>query len=368
MTWKDAWRADDATGFGNAGRSTLLRAGLVDRPRHRPTLRRRLWLAAAGGLIVLFLLAVAARWFSRSGTGILVYWIHDHVWLPLRGQLWTAIFPAGFIWAVPICLVLALVLTEYLVLFAPLRAAQIGLLRWLSRPGRGWVLVGGAQLIAPLGLVPVQAIAVLSDLRQTEHARLLEALDRGGAVDPGRLAQLEALLVQLLPAGEVQVLAALEAIALTTVANRRSQGGLEALHARLAAMAPPLDALVRRSLDLPSPLESLRLASDLEHDVTPSPSLLAARTLAVALAIRADGRSEHLAWFQAWARRRLGPQPERLAEAEGLVAFEFWAALAERSVPERTAEGLLGDVFGRGLLNPALDGEGFARLGQGVGP
>lgn len=48
---------------------------------------------AAGGLAH----GTRAGWFDPDGPGRIAYWLHDHVYLPLKGNLWTAWFPEALI-------------------------------------------------------------------------------------------------------------------------------------------------------------------------------------------------------------------------------------------------------------------------------
>ena len=132
------------------GRSSLLRAGAVSPARPRAYGLRRLVAAVLLGGAAALVLAVRNEVFPASGPFLLVYWLHDAMWLPVYGRVWIAPFPGGLVWLVPLAVLGAAALTEYLGLAAPIRWAQQRLMSRLLR-GRWWRLVLGWHRL--LGLI-----------------------------------------------------------------------------------------------------------------------------------------------------------------------------------------------------------------------
>lgn len=104
---------------------SLLRNPPIERPiNFRNRFRRVLILTsllailAAGPLIVVYDLA------PREGLGSLILVIHDRIYLPLRGWLWTSEFPWNLTVWIPVLVVLALLTIDWAVGISPLRLAQ----------------------------------------------------------------------------------------------------------------------------------------------------------------------------------------------------------------------------------------------------
>jgi hypothetical protein len=87
-----------------------------------------------------------------------------------------------------------------------------------------------------------------------------------------------------------------------------------------------------------------------------SPAALACRTISIAVSAVIDRQAERLVWFDAWARLRAGKDTSisaRLAQAEALCEFEFWAARAEAAVGRTATPKMLAEAFpGLGLVRP----------------
>ncbi len=78
-----------------ANASPLLIGPLAVPPK-RPYAQRALVVVLAVALIALLIATVDGRWLAvDSLAGLVLYWLHDNLFLPLRGWLWTAIFPVG---------------------------------------------------------------------------------------------------------------------------------------------------------------------------------------------------------------------------------------------------------------------------------
>ncbi len=125
-------------------RSLLRRIGLGGAMRKRNLVRRWLIVSAGLGTIALTIWATRMRRFDPHGPGAALYWAHDALYLPLKGYLWTALFPYSLLWAVPAVLVAALAVAELLFAGNAVRAAHRATIRFLvpTAPGRAIVRVG----------------------------------------------------------------------------------------------------------------------------------------------------------------------------------------------------------------------------------
>lgn len=354
------------------GRSTLLRAGLppTERPRNR-VLRYGAVLSVIGALAVL-VLVIGGELLSKSGPGRVLYLIHDTLWLPLYGRYWTATFPDALIWLVIVGGVSALVLAEFLGIASPLRRSQVALLRVLLPAFPGPVL-GMHRALRSFGVRSGLAEQVLRDLRDEA---LHPFVSRGSA--PGgfeRLCHLQTLQLAFglqSPRDLVAVVDILGLAAIEPGARDDASAPLRRAAARLKPEAVPFwaDLMVPGTFrpDLPAVLKA---TMDLEAGAL-SPEALACRTVQVAVFLATGGDSAALVWFDSWARMRAGGDDAlsaRLAEAEALCAFEYWAALAETRAARRPEPALLAEAFpGLRLLRPRGEQAAADAVLSRVGP
>ncbi len=340
------------------GRSSLLRAGQVAMPRARRFRQRRLLTAALIGFVVFDIAIVALRLLPADGPGRLFYLVHDRVWLVAYGTVWLQFFPYGLIWLVPLCIILGLVLLEFLGLAAPFRNGQIRLIE----VGMDRLSPSRFIAIAKLTHARGQILAVLAERRSRAFRAALAHLEAGSSPDLTSLVRTEYLALRLARRIDLdEVLSALEVLALHAWADAPLP---ESLINTLDARDPAADTLRQVALTPVSPEASLRLAARLAAAKHPATAACAALTLAIALSARQDGRPEHLRWLDAWRQRQIGDAPPALAKAEGLIRFETWAALIEASVKRAPVPGLLGEVLGAKVFWPRPRGEVFARFGQ----
>lgn len=338
------------------GRSTLLRAGLppTERPRNR-VLRYGTVLSIIGAVAVL-VLVIGAELLSKSGPGWVLYLIHDTLWLPLYGRFWTAIFPDALIWLVIVVGVSALVVVEFLGIASPVRRLQVALLRVLLPAFPGPFLVMHRAL-RPLGVRSALAEQVLRDLRD---AALHPFVTRGSALGSfERLCHLQTFQLAFRLQSSRDLVAVVDILALAVIepgARDEALAPLRRAAARLKPEAVPFwsDLIAPETFrpDLPAVLKA---TMDLEAGAL-SPEALACRTVQIAVFLATVGDSAALVWFDSWARMRAGSDDAlsaRLAEAEGLCAFEYWAALAETRAARRPEPPLLAEAFpGLRLLRP----------------
>ncbi len=76
----------------------------------------RRWLVTLGLSAALVLLMVGTRrhWFDETGVGYVAYWLHDRLYLPLKGYLWTWGFPQSLVVWLVILLLLGVALAGFL--------------------------------------------------------------------------------------------------------------------------------------------------------------------------------------------------------------------------------------------------------------
>ena len=73
-------------------RSTLRRLGAEHEGRRKSKFVRFLLLAAIATAIYLFIQAVTTRAFEPSGLGVLIYGLHDNVYLWIKGMIWVKFY------------------------------------------------------------------------------------------------------------------------------------------------------------------------------------------------------------------------------------------------------------------------------------
>lgn len=217
-------------------------------PRQRPYSLRRLAVTAIAAALVALVLSVSQRWYALGGPGDAVYWAHDTLFLPVKGWLWTALFPIGaLMWVTAATVLLALVLLSYLFDVDAIRGVQTTLIRWGCEryPKRVVSLFRLGQRVRLRGAL-VQFLA-----RARLDTRLAEVRDGLRQPGTGEAASQEDRLIQ-----DLLLVVALDAEA--------PRGGSEPAICSIAAlsMAVHLNMLVGRRHGWPSALISR--AADIE--------------------------------------------------------------------------------------------------------
>ncbi|RCW80712.1 hypothetical protein [Paracoccus lutimaris] len=311
------------------GRSTVLDIGREPPLRRRPWMRRRMAVAAVLGGLVLLGWIVATEWLRPAGIGYLLYAAHDRIWLPLWSWLWLRSGYWSLLWFGPVAVMLLLALTEFLGFGTPLRRLQVAALRYGLRHNWTRALIGFQQILRwKRGHEGLLVAVIDSELRQAE-AQAKAAIEAGRAADVTMLCRMTIGLAYLRanapPArtrcAEQHLLAALlepdKAAALRSDLRRiwgdETAGKVEAM-----TMIPD-EAIPDAASGLSAPGRA--------------PADLALSTLGVvrrAVLSQPDAAS---AWFTQWALQRYHPDLPRedLAQAEGMIDFEFWAAVCERA-------------------------------------
>lgn len=412
-------REGDASGFAalrRVGRSTLLRAGLVStRARSSlPRSARYALLAIVTVLVGFALLAIGGALPGPLGPERPVYLMNDEAWFQRRGRFLTAIFPESLLWLTVVIGPVTLALVEFLGVASPIRRSQLFALRLMIHHLPS-LLISWQTFLRQFGMRQGLAEALLRELRDEALAEFTEI----GIPDPHglkyvRLALLQQLQICMGIRKTSDLIAIVDVLGLAqshvdngqpSIASGQPSGrfaaGADGQSARARASSHwnhrsnrvSRRAAARRKnaaerllgealfLDPPSVPEWIRIVDEppwsvgirntLEaiprmSDPASSPETLACMTVGVALSILADGGSERMAWFDAWSLRRATGDAEtrsRLAAAESLCAFEFWAAKAE----ERSRSIASSEIFAQAF--PDLDsvrerGEDFAVTGH----
>lgn len=353
-----------------AGRSTLLRAGVRPPSRGRWFVRRALVVALLIAAVVLVVVAVGTVWFRPDGPARVLYQIHDLVWLPLRGWFWVAPFPGGLMWLVPAAGLILLVLIEYLGVAAPLRTAQTAGIRMALRGRAGPALVLWDGVLRGVGLRAGQVRRVAIEMRDASRSAVITAIEMGAGTGPvAALVHQETVVLRLSDGDDRDLMSAVETLCLARLGKSPmgdvlaqtivQKSGSEASKWRAWALACQTG-----TLDLHAALAAAGALVRNGGDA----ATLAVTTMQVALGVTTLGQPGFMAWFDAWARLRAGSDQAGLAalvQAETMIAFEFWAAQAEGSIQRPGTENLLAEAFEThfGLRDR---GEVFARTGRGA--
>lgn len=351
----------DVTSGLRGGRSSLLRAGLSPSLRPRNWVLRYAMILTLAALMVALILVLRGEMLSPEGPGRALYLIHDDLWLPLYGRAWTAIFPDAFIWMAILGGLLTLVLLEFLGIASPLRRAQVGVLRVLLQSFPGPVLAMHRMLRAA-GLSAGMAEQVLRDLRDDALHRFTgPEATQPDVADYRKLCDLQRLQVAFGLKTPRDLVAVADVLGLASVKPGPRDDAAEPLRRAAAALTPqevPFWADLMAPSTFPMKLSAvLQASTELEAADMP-PEALACQTVRIASSLAAGGDKTALVWFDTWARLRAGAdgaRAARLAEAEALCAFEYWAARAEAAVL-RNAPPLLSEAF-PGLLLSRPRGE-----------
>ena len=336
------------------GRSSLLRAGLAPPARARNRVLRSGAILTMAGLMVALAVVVCGQLLPPDGPGRVLYLIHDALWLPFRGRVWTAIFPDALIWLAIGGGLSALVLAEFLGIASPLRRGQVAVLKALLATFPGPILATH-RILCAAGLRAGLAEQVLRDLREDA----LHAFTGPGATAADesfrRLCDLQRLQLAFGLQTARDLVAVADVLGLAAVRPGARDDAAAPLRRAAGTLKPdavPFWAeIISPETFAPGLHGSLEAIVELETANLP-PEALACHTVRIAAYLVTGGEGAALVWFDSWARLRAGADTARagrLAEAEALCAFEFWAARAEAAVRREAAPPLLAEAF------PGLD-------------
>lgn len=344
------------------GRSTLLRAAVPTAPRPRRWALRYGVIFGLAVALTALVVVVRGQALPMNGPGLLIYQLHDTVWLPLQGRFWTALFPDALIWFVVVIGLLGLVLSEFLGLVAPIRLAQVRIIRVLLRLSPG-ALVASHHALGAIGQRMALVEQVLRDMRDDALFAFTRALEADAEGHRFRqLCRLQLLQLRFGLERQRDVVSVIDTLGLAALDPDRRGDTAEPLKKAAQTLTPQAvpfwEAMLERPLLQTDLGDTLDAVATLGADGA-SPAALACKTVSIAVSTVIDGQAERLAWFDAWARLRAGQDTEisaLLAQAEALCEFEFWAARAEAAAGRTATPKMLGEAFpGLGLVRSRGD-------------
>jgi hypothetical protein len=355
-----------------AGRSAVLRAQRRERGRTHAYGVRLLATLAVIAVAVTLVLTVTNRLLPEEGPGAVLYLLHDAVFLPIKGWTWTAWHPFGFAWWLPVAAIVSLFALEALTSLGPLRRTHAAAVRALFASGVGfgalrviaWRLrLRGFRLGFVRAVLATDTVAAAQTLFQPHAApdaravlRYLRLMDlwlilgRGGPLD--RLRAFEALAFASAAAGVTW-----EDAAVATLERDLTR----------AFDADPVWLEAVQALRTPRDGFALELADFIHgtlHGVNATdPIGMARAVIHASLDVVHSGDPLVLTAFQAWTRSRFALRDavgtEQARAVEAVIAFEYWAALAEASIRDTPADPLLADALADSPARAAF-GESFA--------
>ncbi|MCB1387923.1 MAG: hypothetical protein KDK12_02015 [Rhodobacteraceae bacterium] len=377
-----------------AFRSPARRRLLAAARRRRNYPLRYLLIGGVAVLLAMVAAAIANQTLPKGFPFALFYLAHDHIWLTLRGYLWTAQFPYALIWAVPTLIALTVVAVEALSP-AGVRGLHRALLlrlmaRWINpirraapRPDmlpRRWLESTFTEQTGWGAFA--QRVAI--ERRQAAWFVLREAQLAG---QPLPAKERQTLLVatgwwlRLDPESPRAAIAALEAVALCG-----RDGGdqlatiLDGLLASVegAELAPDLGivratlrylAFERKDASRIAVLDGAMNRLNAHH----SPGAFGAVAIAADAILSGAMAQQRIGvvardWFRLFARLRMDRSTTTDSTGVGalvqdvmnLCDIAFWASHAEEASRRREA---FGDPLFRLWASPATDAEHFARQG-----
>lgn len=119
----------------------MLRSPLLLRVPERPrrttqyyvqVLWRLLLITIVVAPVLMFVASVHLRiWDASSTVGQYIYRLHDHVFLQIRGEVFTKYFPQSMTILTIVGIILLYILTFYMLKLSPLRVLHFRVLQWL---------------------------------------------------------------------------------------------------------------------------------------------------------------------------------------------------------------------------------------------
>ncbi len=345
------------------GRSIVLDMGRARPVRRRPWMLRRALVAAVLGCLALLGWIVATEWLQPTGVGYLLYAAHDRLWLPLWSWLWLRADYWSLLWFGPFAVLLLLALSEFLGFGTPLRRLQVAALRYGLRHNGMRALIAFQQVLGwKRGHEGLLVAVIDSELRQAE-TQAKAAIEAGRAQDMTMLCRMTVGLAYLRANAPLAQTRCAEQHLLVAMLDRDKGADLRAELRRIWGdeTADKVETMTMiPDAAIPAAASGLSMPGR-------APEELALLTLGVvhrAILSQPDAAS---AWFTQWALQRYRtdmPRPD-LARSEGLIDFEFWAAICERALIVRARPGWLAKLLpGVDMDRPLGEVAAMAMAGQ----
>ncbi|CUH70187.1 hypothetical protein TL5118_04162 [Thalassovita autumnalis] len=328
----------------NLGRSSLIRAGIAQAGRPRNWTRRWLSVLLLVSSFSWLCWAVASQWFDPSGPVRLLYVIHDVMWLPLYSAVWTAIFPWGVVWLLPVTLVSGLALLEFLGAWRVVRGFQTWVLRLLIVRNWHGLLLPSYSRVRRTGAVTLAEAVTLEEIEAIRR-KIKQVPDEECSALVLKACQFVTLLIRLDAIREDNMVLPIEVLALCHWQKVQNDPAAMTLAQKLDTLwaareyEPGLIAPFDWDVD-----RMIKVAGRLGR-AGQTPQQMATNMIRAAL-----GAGQHDAvvwgvWLDQWNRARLTGNTDML-HAECLIDFETWAYVCETSITAQPVGGFLSSVAG----------------------
>ncbi len=171
---------------------------------HGKKLRRLLILLLLGVIIISVILISNLQLLPKSGAGYYLYWVHDQVFLPIKGFTFDRFYPYSLVFWGPLCCLLILWAISFLMPRPILQRLQTLLARKaVYRPILHPFLVRAARWSRKIGIKPTLLTTVVHHERETAlHTLASQAMEtphRRGLAQISRLTRLQVQLLTLPP-------------------------------------------------------------------------------------------------------------------------------------------------------------------------
>ena len=158
-------------------------------------------LILVGAPIVIILTGI----LPREGAGYPFYWLHDHIYLPVKGYTYTLLYPFSLSWWGPLGTIVLVWLVAYLARVPLTRDPHSHILRRIvRRPSKHRILLNSTRLMRKWGFGVLLLQEVVNQERQKAMNRLIEQ-PQTGEEDISRVFHLTNLHIKLLLTGKAKL-------------------------------------------------------------------------------------------------------------------------------------------------------------------
>lgn len=225
--------------------------------RARSVPKRLLLILIVAGIIGTPIFIMVTRILPEAGSGHIFYWIHDHIYLPIKGYTYTLFYPYSLGWWGPLLTIIILWLIAYLAMVSFIRDPHIYFLRKVVRRNtRHRILVRTSKRLKKWKMEPVLLREVASQERKKALHRLiaipLSKADEGAGK---RLVNLTLLHIHLITLPAVSRENLLEAVLcwhqayLGLRARQQKNPGIEGLKTLTSQLAKEIETFMPHLLN-----------------------------------------------------------------------------------------------------------------------